>query len=188
MSELIQKFDDDIAEEEEEEEQEMPVGSEPDEDIDTSALEIKTESPTPTKPKRPPPPLIAIADIAPNNKAEVKKIDAPKEELKNSFVEIEKSKCFSEDLGNMTRDRGVKRKVFREGPYGPLLSGRAHTQPGTVGMLKRCRVDVDKMGLDQIADEPVSVSRSDLLEIARYFFLVRISEGKKVELIRHKER
>ena len=88
----------------------------------------------------------------------------------------------------MTRDRGVKRKVLREGPYGPLLSGRAHTQPGTVGMLKRCRVDVDKMGLDQIADEPVSVSRSDLLEIARYFFLVRISEGKKVELISHKER
>ena len=61
----------------------------------------------------------------------------------------------------------VSRKRPADSSYGPVVSGRAHTETGIMDKLKRCRVNVDRLGLDLIADEPVSVSGSDLLNIAK---------------------
>lgn len=163
VSNMIRQFDDDIADDPDEEEEDFAeeFGDDDDDDNEEPDMEIDTEiemkndllstiqaSTTSAevevmsdqkKKKRPPPPLIAIKDLEP-------------------------------DLGVGNRrvvERGVKRKIGGEGAYGPLVSGRAHTLPGTLALLKRCRVEVDRMGLDHIAAEPVSLSGRDLLEIAR---------------------
>ena len=157
VSNMIRQFDDDIADDPDEEDEEFAEefgddddNDEPEMDIDSeiemkndllSTLQASTASAEVEvkKKKRPPPPLIAIKDLEP-------------------------------DLGVGNRrvvERGVKRKIGGEGAYGPLVSGRAHTLPGTLALLKRCRVEVDRMGLDHIAAEPVSLSGRDLLEIAR---------------------
>ena len=157
VSNMIRQFDDDIADDPDEEDEDFAEefgddddNDEPEMDIDSeiemkndllSTLQASTTSAEVEvkKKKRPPPPLIAIKDLEP-------------------------------DLGVGNRrvvERGVKRKIGGEGAYGPLVSGRAHTLPGTLALLKRCRVEVDRMGLDHIAAEPVSLSGRDLLEIAR---------------------
>ena len=92
--------------------------------------------------------------------------------LKDINIEEKKDPAVNENLKRKSTD----------GPYGPLLSGRAHTRPGTMGLLKRCRVDVDRMGLDHIAEEPVSVSRKDLLEIARNKCDTKLFEKMKMSL------
>ena len=139
VNEMIQQFDDDIAEDDDQHENddhEMEADIKPD-----ITKMITPDKVVEVKKKRPPPPLIAIKDI---------------------------SSTTTEDT---PRSRGLsprKRKMSGDGRgYGPLLSGRAHTQPGTVKMLRRCRVSVDKISLDHIADEPVSVSGADLMNIAR---------------------
>ena len=158
VSNMIRQFDDDIADDPDEEDEDFAEefadddddNDEPEMEIDSeiemkndllSTLQASTASAEVEvkKKKRPPPPLIAIKDLEP-------------------------------DLGVGNRrvvERGVKRKIGGEGAYGPLVSGRAHTLPGTLALLKRCRVEVDRMGLDHIAAEPVSLSGRDLLEIAR---------------------
>ena len=157
VSNMIRQFDDDIADDPDEEDEDFAEEFGDDDDNDEPEMEIDSEiemkndllstlqaSTTSAevevkKKKRPPPPLIAIKDLEP-------------------------------DLGVGNRrvvERGVKRKIGGEGAYGPLVSGRAHTLPGTLALLKRCRVEVDRMGLDHIAAEPVSLSGRDLLEIAR---------------------
>ena len=142
VSEMIQQFDDDIADDQEfedgDDEHELEIDNdETENEIEETKHDIpKLESLSEPKKKRPPPPLIALKDL----NEEDKKDESSKKDLK---------------------------RKSNDGPYGPLLSGRANTRPGTMGLLKRCRVDVDRMGLDHIAEEPVSVSGRDLLEIAR---------------------
>ena len=157
VSNMIRQFDDDIADDPDEEDEDFAEefgddddNDEPEMDIDSeiemkndllSTLQASTTSAEVEvkKKKRPPPPLIAIKDLEPDP-----------------------------GVGNRrVVERGVKRKIGGEGAYGPLVSGRAHTLPGTLALLKRCRVEVDRMGLDHIAAEPVSLSGRDLLEIAR---------------------
>ena len=175
VSEMIQVFDDDIADDLPEEEDEDNLELKVETNLEVKKTEVKSpiKSISPTSPrkspiispkreievkkKRPPPPLIAIKDF------------------ENGHIKEEKEE-------NGTQNR-LKRKSGCDGAYGPLLSGRAQTEPGTVGnlskyfcpnlskyfckgLLKRCRVDVDMMGLDQIADEPVSVSG---LIVSKYF-------------------
>ena len=150
---MIQQFDDDIAEDEDFEEGVGELELKIDNDIEETKRDIpKLESLSEHKRKRPPPPLIALKDIDEERKKDVLK---GKENLKRNIA---------------------------NGPYGPLLSGRAHTRPGTMGLLKRCRVDVDRMGLDHIAEEPVSVSRKDLLEIARNKCDSKLFEKMKLSL------
>ena len=150
---MIQQFDDDIAEDEDFEEEDGEPELEINNDIEETKRDIpKLESLSEHKKKRPPPPLIALKDIDEENR---------KDDLQGK--------------------ENLKRNIT-DGPYGPLLSGRAHTRPGTMGLLKRCRVDVDRMGLDHIAEEPVSVSRKDLLEIARNKCDSKLFEKMKLSL------
>ena len=150
---MIQQFDDDIAEDHDFEDEDGEPELEMDTDVEETKRDIpKLESIIEPKKKRPPPPLIALKDID--------------EEAKKEDPSV---------------NENLKRKSS-DGPYGPLLSGRAHTRPGTMGLLKRCRVDVDRMGLDHIAEEPVSVSRKDLLEIARNKCDTKLFEKMKMSL------
>ena len=107
---MIQQFDDDIADED----QDFEDGAgEPELEMDNDVEETKRDIPkleaiTEPKKKRPPPPLIALKDID----VEDKKADPP------------------------PLNENLKRKST-DGPYGPLLSGRAHTRPGTTSCFSR---------------------------------------------------
>ena len=145
VSKLIQQFDEDIADDPDLEEAEGDYGQFED-DVDDVEVESKNNvlaedsverKPVTEKTKKPLPRLISIKDLP----------------EKESYVK--------------ERPRRVPRKRPAGGQYGPLLSGRARTEAGTRDQLKRCRVDVDRLGLDLIAEEPVSVSGRDLLNIAK---------------------
>ena len=162
VSKLIQQFDEDIADEpdleEGEEEFEDDGDLESEVEMKNSCLQEEshdTKSIT-EKTKKPMPRLISIKDLS----------------------EYEK------EGGDRLEDRRAPRKRPAGGQYGPLVSGRAHTVAGTRDQLKRCRVDVDRLGLDLIADEPVSVSGSDLLNIAKSQCQLNLFEKLKVSFDR----
>ena len=155
VSKLIQQFDEDIADDpdpEDDDEAEEDFDLEDDVEMKTSCLQQEESLDTPElkeKPRKPIPRLISLKDLADYDKSGQEDRDAQSQR---------RSPVSTVSPGSRKRSAGS---------YGPVVSGRAHTAPGTIDKLKRCRVNVDRLGLDLIAGEPVSVSGSDLLNIAK---------------------
>jgi len=166
VSEMIQQFDDDIADDPDQVEPESINFSDNTFDLETvidmknGILPITETQPSPAQSplkevkKRPPPPLISISDISHFEDQSPDDTEESKFIIDCKDTTIEKTDDISP---------GKKRK--NEGQYAPLISARAHVESGTRQALKRCRVDVSRLGLDQI--EHAQLSETDIISIAK---------------------
>lgn len=163
VSEMIQQFDDDIADDPDQVDDIsfsddtfeldtvmdlkngiIPINEETDNSIEHLTKEVK---------KRPPPPLISISDIS--NFEEKSPISPVKSNFNFGALESHKNV----DAVSPSK----KRKS--DGQFAPLISARAHVELETKQALKRCRVDVSRLGLDQI--EHAQLSETDIISIAK---------------------
>jgi len=163
VSEMIQQFDDDIADDPDQVDDIsfsdetfeldtvmdlkngiIPISEETSSSIEQLTKDVK---------KRPPPPLISISDIS---NFEGQSPTSPGTSNFN-FGALESSK----------KDDSVSpiKKRKSDGQFAPLISARAHVESDTKQALKRCRVEVSRLGLDQI--EHAQLSESDFISIAK---------------------
>jgi len=163
VSEMIQQFDDDIADDPDQVESisfsdetfeldtvmDLKNGIIPINEDNNCSIEGLVKE---TK-KRPPPALISISDIS-----SFEGLSPKSPERSNfNFGTLEPQKKVE------AVSPGKKRKT--EGQFAPLISARANVESGTKQALKRCRVDVSRLGLDQI--EHAQLSETDIISIAK---------------------
>ena len=166
VSAMIQQFDDDIADDPEE----MEDMSGDDFDIDdefepepTEPIEITPQKKTNETKRRPPPPLISISDISSFSEKKEDHPDSEDEELEateSPLPQIPEEPRFS---FSKARIPAMKRPI--PGCYPPALSIRgSHIEAESRRSVKRCRVDLAWMGLDQVEG---AIHSRDILTIAR---------------------